>query len=62
MDIQMVRVSGFEATKAIRGLELTGEINPIKISAFTSYAEERHKCFSIGMDYFLIKPPQPLEL
>ncbi len=55
MDIQMPRMNGLEATKAIRNLEENVEIPIIALTA-GSLPGEREKCLSAGMNDFLAKP------
>lgn len=69
MDIQMPEMDGFQATAAIRALEVApGARSPdqakIPIIALTAHAteEDRVKCLNAGMDDFLTKPLQRGEL
>ena len=61
MDLQMPRMDGLSATRAIRGM--TGIRQP-RIVALTANAMEsdRQACVDAGMDDFLSKPFQPSEL
>ena len=57
MDIQMPRMNGYEATKAIRALE-NKEIANIKIIAMTANAfeEDRQNALRAGMNEHIAKP------
>lgn len=59
MDLEMPKLNGLDATKAIRTIEKKQFItNPVKIIAVTAYAMEtdRQRCFAVGMNDFLAKP------
>ena len=62
MDVQMPIMNGYEATKAIR--TLTDEKSSIPIIAMTANVmkEEVENCFDAGMDDFIGKPFDTLEL
>ena len=63
MDVQMPDMDGFETTAAIRDLEkLSG--GHVPIIAVTAYAMkgDRERCLAAGMDGYLAKPVQLLEL
>jgi len=62
MDCQMPVMSGFEATKRIRGLETTGRRTPIIALTAGVLKEERDQCYASGMDDFLGKPISAKEL
>lgn len=55
MDIQMPKINGIEATKAIRKLEKQVEIPIIALTA-GSLPGEKEKCLAAGMSDFLTKP------
>ena len=57
MDIQMPRMNGYEATKAIRALE-SKDLANIKIIAMTAnaFAEDKQNALDAGMDGHLSKP------
>ena len=57
MDIQMPRMNGYEATKAIRSLE-NKELASIPIIAMTAnaFAEDREKSLAVGMNAHIAKP------
>ncbi len=58
MDIQMPKMDGYEATKALRQLP---EISKTPIVAMTAgvFKEDRQRCFAAGMNDFLMKPITP---
>jgi HPt (histidine-containing phosphotransfer) domain-containing protein len=60
MDIQMPVMDGFQATRAIRELELERG-GHIPIVAMTAYAAsgDRQKCLDAGMDSYVSKPVMP---
>lgn len=63
MDVQMPKIDGFEATKAIRKKEEeTG--NHIPIVAMTAHAlkGDRERCLESGMDDYISKPLKPYDL
>lgn len=57
MDVQMPLMNGFEATAAIREIELTRG-GHIPIVAMTGHAlkEDEEKCLAAGMDAYITKP------
>jgi PAS domain S-box-containing protein len=55
MDIQMPKMNGYEATKAIRELESGKEIPIIAVTAGTE-TEEKEKCYIAGMNDYISKP------
>jgi len=65
MDMQMPEVDGLEATRMIREYELKEIIDrPTYVVALTAnfLAEDKHLCYSVGMDNFLSKPFTESEL
>ena len=58
MDIHMPSLDGLDATRSIRGAELTAENGRVPIIALTAnaFAEDREACLKAGMDGFLTKP------
>lgn len=64
MDLQMPELDGFEAVEIIRRREKARNISPIPIIAMTASAmrEDKEKCFQAGMDDYIVKPINPLEL
>jgi PAS domain S-box-containing protein len=58
MDCLMPEMDGFDATKAIRDLEMQNKISYIPIIAFTANAMQgdKEKCLDSGMDDYISKP------
>ena len=64
MDVQMPKMDGLEATKRIRELEShegTAHLPGIAMTAH-ALAEDRERCFNVGMDGYLTKPIDLSEL
>jgi len=58
MDIQMPELNGYEATEAIRSVEVGQNLKRVPIVALTAGAEksEKDKCTQAGMDDYISKP------
>lgn len=58
MDIQMPEMDGFEATTAIRAMEISESMERTPIVAFTAHVMDgyREKCLTHDMDDYLTKP------
>ncbi|MDD4384866.1 MAG: PAS domain S-box protein [Bacteroidales bacterium] len=63
MDLEMPVMSGYDATVAIRNLKDSTK-NSIPIIALTASAmlDVQHKIFSLGMNGFILKPFNPMDL
>jgi CheY-like chemotaxis protein len=61
MDMQMPKLNGLEATRAIRQIPGYGHISIIAMTA-NAFAEDKARCFAAGMNDFLIKPFEPDQL
>ncbi len=63
MDVQMPILDGYDATHQIRSFE-KGNNTHIPIVAMTAHAMkgDREKCIAAGMDYYITKPVNPVEL
>ncbi len=60
----MPEMDGFEATRQIRVFETSKHLSPAKIIALTASALEQTQqdCFQAGMDSFISKPFQEIDL
>jgi CheY-like chemotaxis protein len=61
MDVQMPRMNGIEATRAIRQRLGSTELPIIAMTA-CAFEEERAACMAAGMDGVLLKPVEPTVL
>ncbi|MES2937702.1 MAG: response regulator [Pseudomonadota bacterium] len=61
MDMQMPVMDGITATRALRGMAGCGRLPVIAMTANVG-EQDRRRCFDAGMDDFLPKPIDPLQL
>lgn len=64
MDVQMDGLNGLEATRQIREFEVRSSTARIPIIGMTAMAlsGDRERCLDVGMDDYISKPFNPLEL
>jgi PAS domain S-box-containing protein len=62
MDVQMPRMDGYAATRAIRAQAAAGDRVPIIAMTAAAVEGESERCLAAGMDAFLTKPLQPKQL
>lgn len=64
MDIEMPRMNGYDATRAIREAQKAGKTGAVCIIGMSAhhFKEERDKCLEAGMDDFMTKPYEPAAL
>jgi signal transduction histidine kinase/DNA-binding NarL/FixJ family response regulator/HPt (histidine-containing phosphotransfer) domain-containing protein len=61
MDLQMPRMDGIEATRAIRALPGYRD-TPVLAMTANAYSEDRRNCTDVGMNDFVAKPVSPEQL
>jgi CheY-like chemotaxis protein len=61
MDMQMPKLNGLDATRAIRKIPMHQK-TPILAMTANAFAEDKANCFAAGMDAFLTKPFEPRQL
>jgi two-component system, sensor histidine kinase and response regulator len=61
MDVQMPRMDGLDATRAIRAMPDVGRM-PILAMTANAFGEDRDACLAAGMDDHIAKPVEPQAL
>jgi CheY-like chemotaxis protein len=63
MDCQMPVMDGYEATRRIRELDQAARRHtPVIAITAHAMASDRERCHAAGMDDYITKPIQPMEL